>query len=88
MVAESVTSRQNESRSLLAVDIQGHQRGGFCIAPWNEIGLRPVSVLPFGLNYYIFVAFASIHFVICVACKGGSKHTFAANHSGHTKDSK
>ena len=22
---------KNESRSLLAVDIQGHQRGGFCI---------------------------------------------------------
>ena len=24
---------KNESRSLLAVDIQGHQRGGFCIVP-------------------------------------------------------
>ena len=33
MVAESVKSRQNESRSLLAVDIQGHKRGGFCIFP-------------------------------------------------------
>ena len=33
MVAESVTSRKNESRSLLAVDIQGHQHRGFCIVP-------------------------------------------------------
>ena len=33
MVAESFTSRRNESRSLLAVDIQGPQRGGFCIVP-------------------------------------------------------
>ena len=24
---------KNESRSLLAVDIQGHQRGGFCVVP-------------------------------------------------------
>ena len=24
---------KNESRSVLAVDIQGHQRGGFCIVP-------------------------------------------------------
>ena len=31
MVAESVTSRQNELRSFSAVNIQGHQRGGFCI---------------------------------------------------------
>ena len=31
MVAESVTSRQNDSRSLLVVDVQGNQRGGFCI---------------------------------------------------------
>ena len=31
--------RQNESRSLLAVDIQGHQCGCFCIVPteWNEL---------------------------------------------------
>ena len=33
MAAESVTSRQNEPRSLLAVDIQGNQCGGFCMPP-------------------------------------------------------
>ena len=37
MVAESVTSRKNELRSLSAVDIQGHQRGGFCIVPIDSV---------------------------------------------------
>ena len=27
---------KNESRSLLAVDIQGHQRGGLCIVPGGQ----------------------------------------------------
>ena len=27
---------KNELRSLLAVDIKGHQRGGFCM-PYNEL---------------------------------------------------
>ena len=29
---------KNESRSLLAVDIKGYQRGGFCIVPRKYIG--------------------------------------------------
>ena len=35
---------KNELRSLSAVDVQGHQRGGFCIVPFNcalrEFGCR------------------------------------------------
>ena len=30
-------AEQNESRSLSAVDIQGHQHGGFCIVPDSEL---------------------------------------------------
>ena len=30
---------KNESRSLLAVDIQGHQCGGFCIVPEEAVKL-------------------------------------------------
>ena len=33
-------AEKNESILLLAVDIQGHQRGGFCIAP-NVIAVGP-----------------------------------------------
>ena len=29
---------KNESRSLLAVDILGHQRGGFCICAGDKMG--------------------------------------------------
>ena len=34
---------KNESRSLLAVDIQGHQCGGFCIVPTRTIKGRVLS---------------------------------------------
>ena len=34
--------KKNELRSLSAVDIQGHQRGGFCIVP-NNIEYREAT---------------------------------------------
>ena len=34
---------KNELRSLSAVDIQGHQRGGFCIAPIHSIFREDIS---------------------------------------------
>ena len=37
----------NESRSLLAVDIQGHQRGGFCIVPYIVIYFVVLGLEPF-----------------------------------------
>ena len=36
---------KNESRSLLAVDIQGHQLGGFCIAPSSVNCVDPRGTL-------------------------------------------
>ena len=35
---------ENESRSLLAVDIQGHQHGGFCIVPRDVMGVEVIQV--------------------------------------------
>ena len=37
----------NELRSLLAVDIQGHQRRGFCIVPFNFQGTPLISLSTF-----------------------------------------
>ena len=48
---------ENESRSLLAVDIQGHQRGGFCIVPSSLVDttLLEVYVKDFKQFQYIRV---------------------------------
>ena len=53
MIAESVTSRHNELRSLLALDVQGHQRGGFCIVPFSKVtshGCIAIELLSFQLS--------------------------------------
>ena len=45
---------KNESKSLLVVDIQGHQRGGFCIVPSFTIDIMFINYQRRALDFKCF----------------------------------
>ena len=58
-----------ESRSLLAVDIQGHQRGGFCIVPVMEVKVEIPR--PFKLLMVIFRDSIDLTYLTTIVCNVG-----------------